>query len=450
MESNFSEIILKYINSRAETKIEQFTKKSEKMRKNIETPEELSELESILIDEKKKLEEQFAPGNWISEAARRANQRQLVTHAQKFTHPDAKGNSIYAPKGSQPPENLEFGATICTACLANPDIDSVGNAAALDVTGFLQLSHNGKTLIEHIQEGDTTPLKIFASDDEQLEQWMNGFKEILTDNDLRSHTLSKQIYFPIDDDHYHLISPVFPSSLTQAIHRRITESRFSDDAKAGRQARREGKYSEEIIVEFPDTAIQTFGGSKPQNISQLNSSRGGKSFLLSCSPPSWQKQNGPPLGVKTVFSRNHFGARVWRLILELKRFLEHQIDRESTIRVRRKRADMIDKIIDHLIQYGAEIQTLKEYGGWSADTRCKLSMIEQLWLDPYRSTTDPLFKQEREKNNWQAGVADQFAFWLNQRIKSKLLTPGDDEYTHWQQLMKGKLLLLKEDLEGLA
>ena len=111
---------------------------------------------------------------------------------------------------------------------------------------------------------------------------------------------------------------------------------------------------------------------------------------------------------------------------------------------------MIDKIIDHLIQYGAEIQSQKEYAGWSADTRCKLSMVEQLWLDPYRCTTDPLFKQEREKNNWQAGVADQFAFWLNQRIKSNLLTPGDDEHTHWQQLMKSKLLLLKEDLEGLA
>jgi len=194
MESKFSEIILKYINSRAETKIEQFTKKSEKMRKNVEISEELSELESILIDEKQKLEEQFIPGNWITEAARRANQRQLVTHAQKFTHPDAKGNSIYAPKGSLPPEDLEFGATICTACLVNPDIDSVGNAAALDVTGFLQLSHNGKTLIEHIQEGDTTPLKMFASNDEQLEQWMDLKKYSLTMSCVHIHCQNRFIF----------------------------------------------------------------------------------------------------------------------------------------------------------------------------------------------------------------------------------------------------------------
>ena len=183
MESKFSEIILKYINSRAETKIEQFTKKSEKMRKNVETPEELSELESILTDEKQKLDEQFTPVNWITEAARRANQRDgknpltLATHALKFTNPYTIGSSIYAPAGTSHPDNDKNDAFICTASLKNFDIDWVCDAAKLDVAIFLQLSHNNKTLIEYIQEGDTTPFLPFTSDEKQLEEWMSGFRK---------------------------------------------------------------------------------------------------------------------------------------------------------------------------------------------------------------------------------------------------------------------------------
>ncbi len=37
--------------------------------------------------------EEYQPKNWISNAARRASQIQLVTHAIKFQHPDAKGTS---------------------------------------------------------------------------------------------------------------------------------------------------------------------------------------------------------------------------------------------------------------------------------------------------------------------------------------------------------------------
>jgi CRISPR-associated protein Csy1 len=450
MENTFSGKISKFIASRAETKIEQFEKKAQKRRKEIKNSEDLSELESILIDEKQKLEEQFNPGNWITNAANRSKQRQLVTHALKFSHPYAKGNSVYFPGGPQHPENMNSGSIICTVSLTSPDIDSVGNAAALDVTAFLQLSHEKKTLINYIQQGDTAPLEPFALDDTQLKQWMTGFKEILIDDKLRSHTLSKQIYFPIQKDQYHLISPLYPSSLVHAIHQRITDSRFSEKAKIARKSKREAKYSADTVMDFPDTAIQSFGGTKTQNISQLNNSRGGKSFLLSCRPPSWQKHNRPPLGVKTVFSKNHFGSRVWREILELRRFLESQVGKSSTMDIRGKRGDMIDKIIDNLIQYSAEIQNFRKYAGWSGDTECKLPRFQQLWLDPHRSKSDNLFKQEREMNNWQTEVADQFAFWLNSRIKSKQLTPGDDEHTQWQKLMESKLRLLKEDLETFA
>ena len=451
MENDFSKLIVRYIDDRKMMKIEQFEKNAEKKRKDARDPEELADLETILADERKKLENKFLPENWLTDAARRAKQRQLVTHAVKFIHPDAKGSSFYATGDSQKSEMTGDYHYISTASLKFPKIDSVGNAAALDVSSFLQLSLEGRTLVEYFRQSDVTPLRPFASNDSQLDEWMAGFREVLSAGQPVAHTLSKQIYFPVDDHRYHLLSPLHPTSLVQAIYGRITEHRFSEIAKKARKAKREGRFCEDVVVDFPDTLIQSFGGTKPQNISQLNSQRNGKSILLNCAPPSWKKQQKPPLKTKTIFSKYRFGSRVWREILDLRRFLDQQVSKDSNVRIRKKREEMIDKIMDHFIQYGAEIQSLREHAGWSGKDECYLNSAQKLWLDPLRVKTDELFRQERENNDWQADVADQFALWLNKEIdKSSRLTPGDREHLEWQGLVESKLKMFKQDFEEYA
>ncbi len=440
--------IADYIASRAKPKLEALEKKAEKECNKTQDPEALHKVELTLSEERQELEERFAPANWLTDAARRAKQRQLVTHALKFTHSDAKGSSLYAPGGEGQPERMQEGTIVSTASLPKTEIDSVGNAAALDVAGLLQLEQDGETLIEHIRMGDAMPLQAFADSDEQLAEWLDGFSQVLSGSELSSHKFAKQLYFPIDESRYHLLAPLYPSSLVHAVHGRIAASRFSEGAKLVRKAKRESKYNDSLQVDYPDTAVQSFGGTKPQNVSQLNSSRGGRTFLLSCAPPTWQTQAKPPLGVKSVFSRNHFGLRVGKETWLLRHYLEQQVDKENAVAIRNRRAEMIDELIDHLIQYGAEIQNFREHAGWSALPECKLSRAEQLWLDPHRG--DETFAQERKKNDWQAAVADQFAFWLNNRIKSKKLTPGDVEHREWKSLLEQKLRLLKEDLEVFA
>jgi CRISPR-associated protein Csy1 len=451
MKNDFSKLIVRYIDDRKMMKIEQFEKDAEKKRNGTKDPEELAELETVLADERKELENKFLPENWLTDAARRAKQRRLVTHAVKFIHPDAKGSSFYAPGGSEKSEMTGNDHFISTASLKFPVIDSVGNAAALDVSSFLQLSLEGRTLVEFFRQSDATPLKSFASNDNQLDEWMAGFREVLSAGQPVSHTLSKQIYFPVDDHQYHLLSPLYPTSLVQTIYSRITEYRFSETAKEARKAKREGRFCDDTVMDFPDTLLQSFGGTKPQNISQLNRQRNGRSILLNCAPPSWKKQQKPPLKTKTIFSKYHFVSRVWREILDLRRFLDQQVGKDSNVRIRRKREEMIDKIMDHFIQYGSEIQSLWEHAGWSAKDECHLNSAQKLWLDPLRAKTDEQFRQEREKNDWQADVADQFAFWMNKEIdKSNRLTPGDREHLEWQGLVESKLRMFKQDFEEYA
>jgi CRISPR-associated protein Csy1 len=263
---------------------------------------------------------------------------------------------------------------------------------------------------------------------------MGAFKQALECNELGSHKLAKQLYFPVAKGQYHLLAPLYSSSLAHALNSRIAATRYGDEVKLVRKARKDGRFSAAPVVDFPDTAVRTYGGTKPQNVSQLNSSQGGKSFLLCCAPPSWETISTPPLGVKSVFSRNHFGYRVWKEVRSLQQYFLSKVDHDSTKPIRDQRAERVVAILDQLVCYAAEVQNLAGYAGWSAQPDCKLSRAEQLWLDPHRAEEDEAFAAERNKDDWQEVIADQFARWFNSRLNHEKLTMGDAEHAEWKTL----------------
>ena len=442
--SKLSEKIVNYIQARARARLEKFDKDAESQRAKVaDDSAALADLNAGLAKSRTEEEAKFEPKAWLTDAASRAKQISMVTHALKFTHTDAKGTSVYVQ--TQASNSLPGHHYLSTAVLSEPAVDVVGNAAALDVASLLQLEDNGVSLINLIAQDDTSALAPFAESEEQLAEWMSGFKAALVDKELSSHKLAKQLYFPVAEGRYHLISPLYASSLSQALHERITASRFSEEAKAARKARREGIYCETATVDYPAVAIQSFGGTKPQNVSQLNSSRRGKSFLLNCQPPAWVTRLTPLVKHERAFW-DEYDRRAWRTAKALQKFLIDNINRDSNKMIRETRADYVDSLVDLLLQFAAEVQGLTEYAGWSAES--KLSMAEQLWLDPLRD--DPEFRQQREAKGWQQDIANQFASWLNHKLKDDKLVMKDVEHREWSKLLERKLALLKEDLEVLA
>ena len=255
---------------------------------------------------------------------------------------------------------------------------------------------------------------------------MQGFKAALADKELSSHKLAKQLYFPVDSTSYHLLSPLYSSALSHALYERITTARFSEEAKAARKAKRDEKYYIHSTIDYLDIAVQTFGGTKPQNVSLLNSKRGGKTYLLNCQPPTWQSQQKPPSHHRDAFW-NEFDRRAWRTVKALKNFLIKVIARDSTKDMRNIRADYVDELIGILLQYATEIQQMKTLSGWSAESA--LPFAEQLWLDPLRN--DAEFQQQRLTTDWQQEIAKRFASWLNHKLKDDQLLMTDVEYREW-------------------
>lgn len=91
----------------------------------------------------------------------------------------------------------------------------------------------------------------------------------------------------MNDANYHLLAPLYASSLAHRVFQTINEERFGEAAKEARQARREGLFVQQAVHEYPQLVVQKLGGTKPQNISQLNSERGGNNYLLASLPPIW-------------------------------------------------------------------------------------------------------------------------------------------------------------------
>lgn len=388
------------------------------------------------------LVEQFDYDTWLADAARRVSQLQVVTHSLKPTHPDAKGSSIYAPPGSELPENV-----IATDTLDESfNVDVVGNAAALDVFKFLKLEIDGHSLLERVEQTDSALAAAFSDDTEKGQQLLQQFAAITEPGEpYRSHTRAKQLYWlagdePSRNDHYHLLSPLYATTLAHAIHLTIQQDRFSDEAKAASEARRKKQSHTESYCEYPGLAIQRFGGSKPQNISQLNSERGGNSYLLSCAPPQWHSRAVSAIRSDSAFYA--FGRRpnVRVTIRELAQFLATHPPRNMA--TRDYRDQLTAEIIDELIVFTTEMHQLAP--GWTDDWYCRLPFEQQCWLDPYRAHDDSEFARDLIETDWLSDIGVDFSRWLTNRLEyhwkyqrkkqhKEMSTLGDPEFHHFRR-----------------
>jgi len=383
---------------------------------------------------RQELNEQFRFENWVADAARRVAQIQLVTHSLKATHPDAKGSSLYSPPG-----NLNAGGLVGTSSLGESfNADVVGNAAALDVYKFLRLTFAGKSLLDRVLERDDSLIGALSNDRALAQEWVEAFAGITSPGSSESsHTKSKQVYFlvgedPGADDGYHLLSPLYATSLAHEVFLRINRDRFGETQKEARQARRDKKPFDHGFYEYPELAVQKLGGTKPQNISQLNSERGGNNYLLASLPPQWQSRDvKPPHNKDSVLPLFGYRLETKRLLRQLVEFLGS--DPARNLQTRNTRDELIDDLCGELLQFAAELRTLP--AGWSASGECRLPEAEQLWLDPGRAEQDELFRQQWEKGEWPGAIRHRFANWLNHAL-ARNLPVGDSEHKQWSDQLK--------------
>lgn len=393
---------------------------------------------------KEKLRQQFIPAVWLEDAARRAGQIQAVTHSLKPVHPDAKGTNLYCPPSTLPALDV-----VGSHCLGSSFAgDVVGNAAALDVYKFLKLEHAGSTLLELCVSEDASLAAALSDDPVQAQAWMQAFAGLVAPRGrVASHTLAKQLYWqtgddPLDDAGFHLLAPLYASSLAHRVFETLQDDRFSDAAKAAREAKKSNTHSERPVREYPQLAMQQLGGTKPQNISQLNSERRGNNSLLASLPPVWRSVDLQPL-LRTDSMFHRYGRRpeVRKCAKDLREFL--LADPHPTMETRAKRAAWVEQLTDAFLQFSAELRSLEP--GWSQTPACQLGDAEARWLDPEGVAATDAELGRAPPTDLPERISAAFANWLNAQLRNPL-PMGDPEFLAWRKAMHDQIKA--EEREG--
>lgn len=430
--SPLSSEIASYIAQRHQLKRDEAEKTYQRSIKDIKDPVEREALNADFASNLAELAEKHVPEVWLDNAANLAKQISIVTHAVKYTNGDAKGSSMLSL------EQDDAAGYLVTASLSDLDLDVVGNAGVAPIAKLVQLQVPGASLMEALINGDETPLAPFSQSPEQLSSWVKGLRLALEDNSVATHTLAKQVYFPIKEDQYHLLTPLFASSLAQQFNDKINDAKFGERSKAIREAKKAGLYHPERHVSFPGTAIQNFGGTKPQNISLLNTKRQGKTALLRSEPPSWVSSIRPPTTLSSLFMSRDLSRQTRQGIQAFRRYLISQKGKPSTLAVRQRIAQYVNTLIDSVLDYASQVQALN--GGWS-DQAEKLCSDQKLWLDS--AHPDLEVQARRARGDWQAGVCKAFADWLNHQLnrnsKEDGIVMGALQHQYWIKLMAPRL-----------
>lgn len=368
-----------------------FERKNAKIKEKVKANFSEEEKQKVLDD----LETQFSFSVWILDAAKRASQLTIASHPSKFSHPDAKTSSVIAKNSKVNDGYLRSGNV-------DYELDVFGNAAALDVYKFLTLkTEDNKTILEHLELNSNEAKETFNIPNENYETLRQQFLAIKqSDNSVKTDRLVKQIYFPVENS-YHLLSILTSSGLVTEVKKKIDGIRFSEKSKEAREYRKNNEHYEGGFDDLFDLTILGYGGTKPQNISVLNSQNGGRSYLLPSLPPKIKKRD-----VRLPnhdFFENSLWAKSFRTNFE---FLDRLIrDKRNNADIPEQISKTLTYIADQVLETVFKIRNFEE--GWSEKENYQsLPLSQKIWLDEINS-------EKREQNdNWFEEILGSFTGWV--------------------------------------
>lgn len=332
---------------------------------------------------------------WVANAANRASQLSLVSHPAKFSHPDAKTTPVLFTGKFKPDGYLRSG----NVPISYEDV--VGNAAALDVYAFLSLAlEDGNSVLNHFEQQTDLLKNVLNTDEATFQVWRKQFLAIKQNtNANKTFAQVKQVYFPVGQS-YELLSVLYPSGLMTEHRERLRSLKFSENTKQAREAKKKNEFHEQGFNEIFGLLTQHFGGTKPQNISKLNSNNGGEAWLLPSMPPTLQAHY-VALPKVDFFKAIHWDKQLTELLKSLHKLLGTDY---NNIDLRDARKRVMTYLFEWLLERAARLQT--QTAGWSQAEGFQLPLEQQLWLDP-------LWSEQRDSDTeWREKIAADSAVWL--------------------------------------
>lgn len=369
-------------------------------------------------------DDKFHLKEWLPDAAKRVVQLSMVSHPSKFSHPSAKTSSIIALVSASKDGYLRTG---------NVDypLDVFGNAAAMDVYKFLCLSlSNELSVLDGFEQDDQNLKNLIQQASLDFETLKTNFL-MIKQNDTTSKTdhLIKQVYFPIAQDEYHLLSILTPSGLITRLKQKIDHIRFSEQTKFAKENRKKNKHDTEGYADIFDLTVTAYGGTQPQNVSVLNSQNAGRAYLLSSCPPTLEKR-AIRLPKTDFFAQCLYRKNYQESFAQLHKFMQLDI---NNIDIRTAIHNIIGFVIDQVLLQAFKIRETYPETWSDQDYYLGLPKLQRIWLDQQ-------YQNERENDAERRDeISQNIARWILRSYEKAI----NDSYT----LGTGELLDVQQRVE---
>lgn len=361
---------------------------------------EVTSLHEYIIENAAK--KRKTPAKWFDAMVMHMNECHLASHVGKFTNPDIK--TTVCSHSKKVAGYVTTGGSTCSLDILIP-AQYLGSASLL-----LSPVTPDKNVLEAVITRDKELEKELELLSLPIEKLQKKVQEMLEDSQKEpeaTDTHLRQVYFPIAEGKYHLLSVMPSSSLALEMYQRIRAINGHKIDCCNKKSENYGKPCEEVT----GLTMIGFGGSKPLNISALNSRCGGKTYLLSSLPPSL-----PARKIRLPKS-DFFRESIWykQQSSALYRLHAYMKQDRNTIEIRQAIHDLVDEMISAVLFAAYQIRAEKI--GWNEEEAySQLPTAQKIWLDD-------AYAEERKETSWADDISSSFARWVI-RSYEKLL--GED------------------------
>jgi CRISPR-associated protein Csy1 len=367
----------------------------------------------------------LTPAEWYQKNIALIPRCSLATHVGKYAHPNTK---VFLCD-RRPSACRDYVTTTSAAVPA----DIVCSSAAYMSAAKLLLCNmeDSRPLIEHVLEDDPAVYQELQNLDLDPGQLADGVKKLVQSAKMPEATdcCLRQVYFPVGDKDYQLLTPLPQSSLLAALNKRYWE--MNRKRKESRTSG--GLHYGESYAGLPGCVIMKFGGSKPQNISTLNNENHGRAPLLPSLPPSL-KDRLLRLPHRDFFNETVPYGTYRDLFMKLHQLFGEAV--RNNVKTREQIREVTGDLVDVMLQYCWQLRA--EGAGWS-DGENRLPLAQKIWLDDK-------YEERRKDKEWIQTISADFGRWMVRKyqaiVKYAKGTPvvlGDAEMHFFATMLEDEL-----------
>lgn len=373
-------------------------------------------------DEKQKIRDEYEILAWLDKVAENITKVFLnVSHVAKLTHSSSQAISLRDSS-----QTNKFPYLITTQSVGSHYLDSgYSDAKVSPIAEFLsfQVKNSTKQLGEFLAENERFFEKV-SDDKEKREYWSSQIKQAYQSQQIRSHTLAKQIYIPIDNANYHLVSPMYSSSLAHEIALAVKASREKENKV--QLARKQNAWSEETYIFYPKVATLGVTKSNHQNVSALNGQRGGQLYLFSSLPPKWTVNPKPPTSMKQILRKSYQGD----LFAQVKYLLD--IFKKNDLFINYERKQALKELVEEIVYAVCDEMMLvrkTQPAGWTKDLQVPtyLAMMIDSQILADENYSQPQIEMYLDE------LKQEIVAWISNGIDDKLRAKSLE--TLWLKIM---------------